>query len=94
MSASIAAPERNSSITMKPFVSSAHSIETAPLTLLDRCDQCSAAAYVRFVKGSQQLLFCGNHGRKVLSALVATSWKMDDQTHRAFARPAAPESDD
>lgn len=86
--------ERNSSITMKPFAVSAHSIDTAELTLLDRCDRCGAAAYVRAVKGSQELLFCGNHGRKVYSQLAETGWKLDDQTHRAFARPSSPQTED
>lgn len=99
MSATIAPAERNSAITMKPFAASEHSIDTPELTLLDRCDRCGAAAYVRVVKnspekGSQELLFCGNHGRKVHATLVASGWKMDDQTHRAFARPSAPQTDD
>lgn len=94
MSATIASPERHSSITMKPFASSAHSITTDELTLVDRCDRCGAAAYVRVVKDSQELLFCGNHGRKVHSTLVEAGWKVDDQTHRAFARPSAPQTDD
>lgn len=99
MSATIAPTERNSSITMKPFESSAHSIDTPELTILDRCDRCGAAAYVRVVKnseekGSQELLFCGNHGRKVYATLSESGWKIDDQTHRAFARPSAPQTDD
>jgi hypothetical protein len=94
MSATLASPERHSSITMKPFASSEHSIDTKELNSADRCDRCGAAAYVRVVKNSQELLFCGNHGRKVYSTLTEAGWKVDDQTHRAFARPSAPQTDD
>lgn len=94
MPTTIAPVERHSSITMKPFVSSAHSIETDTLTLVDRCDRCGSAAYVRAVRDSSELLFCGNHGRKVYSTLVESGWKIDDQTHQAFARPSSPQTED
>lgn len=94
MPATIAPAERYSAITMKPFVSSEHSIDTDELTLLDRCDRCSSAALLRAVMGPSQLLFCANHGRKNYGTLIAGGWKIDDQTHRAFARPSAPQTDD
>jgi hypothetical protein len=94
MPATIAPEERNSSLTMKPFVKSSYSIDTEPLNALDRCDRCGAAAYVRAVKDSSQLLFCGNHGRSVYETLAGQDWKIDDQTHRAFDRPSAPQTDD
>lgn len=48
-------------LTMKEEV-----IEAAPLTALDRCDACSAAAKVRVYmnESNLQLLFCGHHMRK------------------------------
>lgn len=85
-----AAP-RLSSITMKPFEVTESTITTADLTLLDRCDRCGAAAYVRAVKDESQLLFCGNHGRKTATKLIASGWSLDDQTHKAFQKPAPPE---
>jgi len=43
----------------------------APLTRLDRCDRCSAAALVRITlpKGGE-LQFCGHHARKHADRLV------------------------
>ena len=35
--------------------------EAQPLTLLDRCDRCSAAALVRATADWGELLFCGHH---------------------------------
>lgn len=32
-----------------------------PLTLVDRCDRCGAAARARVVLAHGQLLFCGHH---------------------------------
>jgi hypothetical protein len=37
----------------------------APLTRLDRCDRCSAAARVRaLLPNGGELLFCGHHARE------------------------------
>jgi hypothetical protein len=45
-------------ISTAPFV-------PAPLTRLDRCDRCSAAALVRVTLPSGgELQFCGHHARK------------------------------
>jgi hypothetical protein len=43
----------------------------APMTRLDRCDRCSAAALVRITlpKGGE-LQFCGHHARKHADRLV------------------------
>ena len=43
----------------------------APLTRLDRCDRCSAAALVKITlpKGGE-LQFCGHHARKHADRLV------------------------
>lgn len=57
-------------------------VKTEPLTLLDRCDTCSAAAWYRVVKNSLELTFCGHHGKKVESNLRSTGWNIDDQTDR------------
>lgn len=44
-----------------------------PLTALDRCDKCGAAAMVRATLLNGELLFCGHHGREVKDKLVAQS---------------------
>jgi hypothetical protein len=41
----------------------AHTVH-APLTRLDRCDRCNAAAQVRaLLPSGGELLFCGHHAR-------------------------------
>lgn len=57
----------------------ASKISTRALMAIDRCDYCSAAARVRAVKNTQELLFCGNHGRKNVVGLVENGWLIDDQ---------------
>lgn len=45
---------------------------------LDRCDGCSAAAYVRFRKGTRGkkiLDFCGHHSNKHSAKLLGLNWK-------------------
>jgi hypothetical protein len=43
----------------------------APLTRLDRCDRCSAAALVRItLPQGGELQFCGHHARKHADRLV------------------------
>lgn len=50
--------------------------ESAPLTAMDRCDACSAAAVVRvFMNESNlELLFCGHHMRKNQTALKEVAY--------------------
>ena len=44
----------------------------APLTRLDRCDRCSAAAQVRaLLPAGGELLFCGHHARTHAPGLTA-----------------------
>lgn len=57
----------------------ASKVTTRTLVAVDRCDSCSAAARVRAVKDSQELLFCGNHARKNVVGLVESGWLIDDQ---------------
>ena len=37
------------------------------LTALDRCDRCSAQAYVQIKGGTGDLLFCGHHYDKIMN---------------------------
>ena len=54
-----------------------------PLTASDRCDRCGAQAYVRVILSSGgELLFCGHHARKHLSALEALAEHIQDETHQ------------
>jgi hypothetical protein len=41
----------------------------APLTGADRCDRCGAAARVRAVLSTGELMFCGHHGRRYAGRL-------------------------
>jgi hypothetical protein len=44
----------------------------APLTRLDRCDRCSAAARVRAsLPAGGELLFCGHHAHEYTPRLLA-----------------------
>lgn len=54
-----------------------------PLTALDRCDTCSAQAYVRAVLPSgQDLLFCGHHANVHRPGLVMSGALFQDETDR------------
>lgn len=61
-------------------------VDTDSLTLKDRCDMCAAAALVRASKSTAaaDLLFCGSHAKKNVSALIEQNWQIDDQTYRIF----------
>ena len=61
-----------------------------PLTAVDRCDRCSAAAQIRAVvmtdEGAMDLLFCGHHARKhhqKLRELSANLYNSDGQPQAA-----------
>jgi len=63
---------------------------TAPaLSAVDRCDRCSAQAYVRVVlTGGTDLLFCGHHWSRHEPALRPQAVEIVDETHRLTAVPA------
>lgn len=48
------------------------------LTALDRCDRCGAAARVRAVLVSGDLLFCGHHAREAGHVLTMNSISVHD----------------
>ena len=52
--------------------------ERPPLTALDRCDRCGAAAKVRAVLPGGELYFCGHHARKAGGNLVLKSIVVHD----------------
>lgn len=51
-----------------------------PLTRLERCDACGAAAYYRALNRAGVLLFCGHHGRAYSDSLVKQGWFLEDYT--------------
>ncbi|MBK9740056.1 MAG: hypothetical protein IPO93_11165 [Actinobacteria bacterium] len=57
---------------------------TAPaLSATDRCDRCSAQAYVRVVlPGGADLLFCGHHWSRHETVLRPQAVQVVDETHR------------
>jgi hypothetical protein len=65
----------------------------APLTRLDRCDRCGAAALLRAsLAGGGELLFCGHHAREHGPALHLQQARMSIElceTHSS-ARPGIP----
>lgn len=50
----------------------------APLTALDRCDKCGAAAMVRATLVSGELYFCGHHARATGNKLVIQALNVFD----------------
>jgi hypothetical protein len=62
------------------------------LTATDRCDRCTAQAYVRVIlPGGADLLFCGHHWNKHEPALRPKADEVIDETHR-LVQPATSES--
>ena len=54
------------------------SIAEAPLTAVDRCDRCSAAARVRATLITGELYFCGHHAREAGHTLTLKSVTLYD----------------
>lgn len=53
-----------------------------PLVATDRCDRCSAQAYVRAtLHVGGELLFCAHHGREHIPALIGRA-DIHDESHR------------
>ena len=53
-----------------------------PLTAADRCDRCSAQAYVRVVLAGGELLFCAHHSREYSDSLQKVAVEIHDETDR------------
>lgn len=59
------------------------------LTAADRCDRCSARAYVRvLLPNFLELLFCAHHNRQYASTLTKIAIEIHDETGQ-LARAAA-----
>lgn len=71
---------------------------SASLTKLDRCDRCSARAYMRVYKKIKrkngELIFCMHHYREYEPVLITDNWIIDDQSHvldeemRLYSKPS------
>lgn len=65
---------------------------TRNLTVMDRCDGCSAQAFVRVrkvVDGQERvLLFCGHHFKRYELQLTADGWEVDDFRHLINESPS------
>ncbi len=65
-------------------------LESVPLNALDRCDRCSAQAYVRAVLLSGgELMFCAHHGKKYAEKLKSVAAHIQDESERLIETPAA-----
>ncbi len=57
------------------------------LTASDRCDRCSAQAYVRAtLPGGTELLFCGHHGNAHRPSLLVAGASIHDETDKLLVR--------
>lgn len=63
----------------------------APLNAADRCDLCSAQAYVEVTFESGPLLFCGHHFTKAEEKIKLTALNIRDERHRLSARAEGAE---
>lgn len=53
---------------------------TSELSALDRCDYCNSRAYVKAVKGTFELFFCGHDAMKNIEKLQKEGWLIEDHT--------------
>ena len=59
------------------------------LTAVDRCDRCSAQAYVRAtLHAGGELLFCAHHGREHAKRLGEVAIEVQDGTAAINSRPS------
>jgi hypothetical protein len=63
------------------------------LTSLDRCDTCSAQAYVQVFLLEGDLLFCAHHYRKNESALTRIAVSVTNEIHKLEKKPFDPNAD-
>lgn len=76
-------PKTTSALEINGFVLKSDSrVSTSTLNALHRCDNsdCNAAARVRAIKGTSELIFCVHHARKNVESLVSKDWLIDDQS--------------
>lgn len=54
------------------------------LNALDRCDRCGSQAYVAYIKGTQELLFCNHHNDLHYMALGEWAETVLDERYKLF----------
>ena len=70
-------------------------LTASSLTASDRCDRCSAQAYVRVILASgAELLFCAHHAREHESRLREVAATIQDETERLDETPAVAALDE
>ena len=63
-------------------------VDSTPLTVMDRCDRCGSRAYVRAtLPAGTELLFCGHHGNAHRPSLLVAGAALHDQTDELVQRP-------
>lgn len=62
-----------------------------PLNSADRCDLCSAQAYVEVTFEKGALLFCGHHFTAAEEKIKQTALNVRDERHRLSARAEGAE---
>lgn len=68
-------------------------LEAPRLTAHDRCDRCSAQAYVKVVlSAGGELLFCAHHARAHEEALRPLAAEVIDESDRLTRKPEPVES--
>ena len=66
-----------------------------PLTAADRCDRCTAQAYIRVTMPSgSELLFCAHHGHAYETKLREVSVGFQDDSAALTETPTAAASDE
>jgi hypothetical protein len=69
------------------------------LTANDRCDSCSAQAYVQVTGVTGELLFCSHHYNKIMDNAVGYDkmmkfmYKVVDERHRLEKKPETGDDD-
>jgi len=58
------------------------------LNLSDRCDRCSAQAFVRAVFPSGELLFCGHHYTRWQETIETDALSVSDERHKINHKPS------
>lgn len=64
-------------------------VEHPSLTAHDRCDRCGAQAYVRWGKGTQDIVTCNHHSNKFEATLITQGFDIvQDNRSLINAKPS------
>lgn len=78
-------------VTAEVTVTAPVDIHSITLNISDRCDACgpTSQAFVIAGKGDKVLFFCGHHGRKHKTALIAQGFDIADHRDKINERASA-----